>query len=206
MMGAVVMLLAAAAVTPDRPLPVVYAMADDHALVALADTAQGEAEVRITLREGTDMLDCRPTLVSGNKAVGPASCRLVMRKLGWLSSLPAADGKSTQIPAMVVRWFPVPHRKSATVDYGGASPINPTTWVTPDDYVIAGDGTTRMAITIDASGIVSQCRVLQSSGNSQLDEHGCALTRQRAHFLPATDEQGVPHDTQGVHTVTWLRP
>ena len=44
------------------------------------------------------------------------------------------------------------------------------------------EGTSDIVITIAPDGTMSDCRMLQSSGNVELDQKACALYRERARF------------------------
>ena len=75
-------------------------------------------------------------------------------------------------------------------------PINNASgWVTVNDYPRAdlnrgNEGTTRIALSVDARGRVTGCQVTQSSGHTRLDRTTCAKAKQRARFDPATDKHG----------------
>ncbi|MDP9055955.1 MAG: energy transducer TonB, partial [Pseudomonadota bacterium] len=51
-------------------------------------------------------------------------------------------------------------------------------------------GITRTTIAVDATGRVTGCRIVRSSGNGMLDGLTCRLIFQRFRFHPARDDQG----------------
>ena len=75
-------------------------------------------------------------------------------------------------------------------------PINSAAgWVTVNDYPRSdlnrgNEGTTRIALSVDARGRVTNCQITQSSGHTRLDRKTCAKAKQRARFDPATNENG----------------
>lgn len=82
-----------------------------------------------------------------------------------------------------------------------ATPAQPpsaaSSWITPDDYPPAAlradaEGVVQVALSIDATGTLTDCRVERSSGNADLDTTTCALLRKRAKFAPARDASGQP--------------
>jgi TonB family protein len=71
----------------------------------------------------------------------------------------------------------------------------PADWVSNEDYPAAAKGaagTTHIELTIDAQGVVTDCRILLASGSQVLDDQSCRLLRARAGFRPALDAAGVP--------------
>ncbi len=47
-------------------------------------------------------------------------------------------------------------------------------------------------MTVDATGRVSDCTVVRSSGFKALDAETCKVVQRKARFAPARDEQGRP--------------
>lgn len=78
----------------------------------------------------------------------------------------------------------------------GATPSNsPSSWITADDYPVEAlrakeGGNTGFELSIDEHGVVTGCQIVESSGAASLDNATCALVSQRAHFNPATDQDG----------------
>ncbi|ABC64843.1 energy transducer TonB [Erythrobacter litoralis] len=88
---------------------------------------------------------------------------------------------------------------------------NPGRWVTTNDYPSRSireeqEGVTTVALSVDASGRVTGCRIARSSGHSQLDEATCRNMERRARFRPATDGSG--NEVAGTYTqsVRWQLP
>jgi TonB family protein len=64
-------------------------------------------------------------------------------------------------------------------------------------------GTTVVRLTVEASGRVSECRLLSSSGSVPIDRKTCAVFRERARFDPATGSDGQPTKAYVVTRITW---
>jgi len=80
--------------------------------------------------------------------------------------------------------------------------------ITPQDYphhlAKAGiGGTVRMLGTVQTNGRVTNCRVIRSSGVSELDGLTCRLIEQRFVYRPATDRNGRPVTDQVEIEWTW---
>lgn len=68
-------------------------------------------------------------------------------------------------------------------------------------------GTVVAHFDVGTEGRVSNCRVVQSSGNADLDETTCRLIEKRFRYQPATDAQGRPVPTvAGWRQDWWLEP
>lgn len=59
-------------------------------------------------------------------------------------------------------------------------------------YSRGNQGGVRVLLSIDRSGAVSDCRIIQGSGYPQLDQVPCKVYRNHARFHPALDAQGKP--------------
>ncbi len=63
----------------------------------------------------------------------------------------------------------------------------------------------RYAVTVGVDGKVTDCAIVFSSGNSDLDATTCALARQRYLFEPARRD-GRPIVSRAMQTVHWTLP
>lgn len=84
-------------------------------------------------------------------------------------------------------------------------------WLTTDDYPRRGllnqrEGRTSYRLSIDASGRVTSCSVVKSSGFEELDQATCQLLPRRARFEPARDEAGAAVSGSYAGSVTWRLP
>ena len=76
----------------------------------------------------------------------------------------------------------------------------------PSSAIRSGaSGTTRITLSVDASGRATGCTVSGSSGNSSLDSTACSLAQRRFRFTPATrDGQNVPGSYS--QAIRWVLP
>jgi TonB family protein len=81
--------------------------------------------------------------------------------------------------------------------------------VEPDDYperpLQAGiGGSVGFRLRIETDGRVSECSVLDSSGNADLDKQTCSVVKKRARFLPAIGRDGKPMWSFTFGRITWM--
>ena len=77
-----------------------------------------------------------------------------------------------------------------------------------DDYPLESlrnneQGRVKVKLGVDASGAVSSCTIVESSGHSALDERTCAVLQERAKFEPATDSRGNPIASDFTQEISW---
>lgn len=97
---------------------------------------------------------------------------------------------------------------------GAADPVpanNPGTWVRTEDYPSWAvryevDGVVRFSVDVDASGRVTGCEIVGSSGVPELDEIACAKISERALFRPARDDKGNAVAGKWANSVRWQIP
>ena len=82
---------------------------------------------------------------------------------------------------------------------------------TGDDYPAEAvrkhhEGTIVFRATIGASGRVTKCDIIQSSGHAELDAVTCKLVRLRAKFKPKLDESGNPVEDIYESQANWFLP
>jgi protein TonB len=99
----------------------------------------------------------------------------------------------------------------------GAKPMsptpksNPSTWTTDDDYPLAAlaareQGKAGFRLSVDASGAVTACTIIASSGSQLLDDATCTLMRGTARLSPALDKKGRPTSGTYSSSITWKLP
>lgn len=72
--------------------------------------------------------------------------------------------------------------------------------------VFAADrGFGQLLLTVAESGRVTDCSVLQSTGDSQVDAALCSLMIRRSRWSPARDRQGNPITVKIRYTATWSK-
>ncbi len=87
----------------------------------------------------------------------------------------------------------------------------PLGWVTNNDYPQIAlrrgwEGDLTYALDVGADGRVDDCRIVNSSGRSVLDDAACRMITRRAHFDPATNSSGDAIAGTYRGSVSWLIP
>lgn len=90
-------------------------------------------------------------------------------------------------------------------------PIAQGSWITSEDYPdpalrAAQEGRVAYRLDVDATGAVTGCTILTSSGSPVLDVHTCDLLRLRARFEPAHDQMNHAISSQYSSGTTWAIP
>lgn len=88
---------------------------------------------------------------------------------------------------------------------------SPELWVTYQDYPDAAlqqraEGRTEFKLDVSATGTVTSCDIIVSSGNAALDQATCTNMRARAMFKPARDQDGQPAAGPWFSKVNWKYP
>lgn len=84
-------------------------------------------------------------------------------------------------------------------------------WLSADDYPASAlnarkEGMTLIGWTISTNGRVTDCRVLKSSGTSELDQAACTGILRRGRYRPALDAAGSPVESYSTRLVRWTLP
>lgn len=90
-------------------------------------------------------------------------------------------------------------------------PVDPETWVVPDDYptdalVLKEQGITRVEMQVGRTGKPTGCRTVESSSSALLDATTCRLMLERSSFRPATNVKGVATAGRWRMSFTWQLP
>jgi protein TonB len=62
-----------------------------------------------------------------------------------------------------------------------------------------------LLLTVSVAGRVSDCSVLQSTGDAEVDQALCDLMIRRSRWAPAQDRQGNPISVKVRYTATWSK-
>ncbi|WP_448585867.1 energy transducer TonB [Thermaurantiacus sp.] len=119
------------------------------------------------------------------------------------STVPAPEPVRVAPPAP-----PAPPPPPAPVEIVRATPRGGTVTVGTDDYPAASlraceQGSVAVRVTIDTSGRVRDCEVVQSSGYSRLDEKTCEVALRRWRYNPAREGK-TPIEATQVQRVKWV--
>ncbi len=79
----------------------------------------------------------------------------------------------------------------------------------PSDYPASAlswgvGGSVGFRLKVEADGTISECKVIESSGNADLDRHTCGLMKKRAHYAAAVGHDGAPKWSFVFGRVTWM--
>jgi protein TonB len=93
-------------------------------------------------------------------------------------------------------------------DYSRFTPARLIRNLTRGDYrTIAGgrlpSGRAMVGLRVEPSGVVGNCRIVRSSGDSAVDSGLCPLIAQRLRFRPALDDHGRPIPYSLQYVATW---
>ena len=69
----------------------------------------------------------------------------------------------------------------------------------------ADQGSALLWLTVAATGRVSDCSVLRSSGSAEVDRALCVLMERKSRWSPARDRQGQPIPVKLRYTATWRK-
>ena len=69
----------------------------------------------------------------------------------------------------------------------------------------ANRGYGHLLLTVAESGRVSDCSVLHSTGDTQVDQALCSLMVRQSRWAPAQDRQGRPITVKVRYTATWSK-
>lgn len=120
----------------------------------------------------------------------------------------APAGQTSIVPPPVIV---VPNTTSQSLPRGPVPANNPGTWVGMFDYPSAAmregaQGVSVFKVNVDATGVVTDCMIVSSSGNSALDSAACDKVTIRARFQPARDVNNKPTAGTFTNSVRWVIP
>lgn len=164
----------------------------------------GVADVDLGLRHDGMVTRCRVEASSGSPALDTAACKLA-RALRFEPSRHLVGPLSARWSKLEygcctrvrVEWQNNGARVRAMSTPRSPRILNLAEIMTEADYpseAVASQAAGLVAIELSTSpaGAVTQCRVVQSSGSTLLDQTSCTLATSRARLLPATDEYAEP--------------
>jgi TonB family protein len=148
---------------------------------------------------------CRVTGSSGSASLDDATCRIFRERAQFE---PARDAHGRAVPDQIsshMRWV-LPDR-----DPSMRARTNLASYLSDNDYPaeairLGQQGTVGFRLFIDADGLVSDCRIISSSGYASLDEATCRIMRARARFTPAHDASGHPIPDTISSRIRWVLP
>ncbi len=90
-------------------------------------------------------------------------------------------------------------------------PPPPARWLGSEDYPVAAiragaEGSVRVEWKITVLGFATDCKVVQSSGNADLDAASSDTIMRRARYTPTIDQYGMPIESRSSRTIKWVLP
>jgi TonB family protein len=87
-------------------------------------------------------------------------------------------------------------------------PINPSSWFSSNDYPVEAlkkgqEGTVEYELQVDAQGRPVECRIIVSSGNTDLDDRACRILQTKGRFEPAHGADGRPVASTYKNRIVW---
>ena len=142
--------------------------------------------------------------LKGTGAAVTAINRCLVRVRAYIA---AADREKKKWGDLPVDPFAAAPRTSAAPSPRGS----PASWSTTNDYPTAAlraehQGRVEFEVKVDVTGRVTDCKVINSSGDLDLDAATCSNVSRRARFNPATDSKGEPTEGTYSNSVNWVIP
>ncbi|GAA4743795.1 hypothetical protein GCM10023264_06260 [Sphingomonas daechungensis] len=105
------------------------------------------------------------------------------------------------------RWN-IGDERQAKLRAGATGNLQRTAVVSGDDYPLTSQrlnqqGSIRVLILVDETGMPKDCSVLQTSGSALLDSRTCGVIMERATFSPAIDQSGKPAKSSFTQRMSW---
>lgn len=140
----------------------------------------------------------------------------------WFAALTANAATATLMvpsppaappPSIVI--MPSPRPEPQPPKKGVESPAIPKNfpgiWANTSDYPSKAlqeerEGITAFRVTVSNDGSVTNCKVTESSGHTDLDDVTCSNVSKRATFYPAQDKKGRPVEGSYANRVRWQIP
>ena len=180
----------------------------------------GETKVMLTVNRWGRVADCSVVSSSGDKDLDTAACAKTVERARFYPALDADLQPIATTYDYTVAWTgpkdrPLPDAVMlAPPGYGMSYPSAPSFYMPtqrlssndgyPVDALAAdAEGLARLDISIDPSGQVSNCKVLESTGNMALDTASCELAYRSKASKPAQDVDGEPTTGRVERSIRW---
>lgn len=138
----------------------------------------------------------------------PAKTRFFIRQDGSFDScVPPSNKRDTSVFRAACDAFISDNAKARL-----ARPLgDPGSWISPADYPHSArashaSGTSHVELMVSATGKVTSCKIVESSGFSDLDEATCNLLLARGQFIPARDKAGNAISQSFREDLRWAQP
>lgn len=200
------MLVWLAASTAAPPVAVLWNDPADYPWEARLREQEGDVGLVLSLTAEGEIQGCAVTESSGIASLDSGSCALLTARK-WFPPARSGRAPGPLRQVILIHWKLRPFARGP-IDYGGAWPIEPKTWVRhikyPGGARRAGrEGRVQIAFDITERGRVENCTILGSSGSPKLDAATCRNYVERARFIPAGGIDNAPRPTRATGVLEW---
>jgi TonB family protein len=122
------------------------------------------------------------------------------------TTLPTAPLIGAQPPPPRRPVIPGPNLSGPLPANRRATPIMSQNWISGLDFPVQehqAEGRVQYTVAVGVDGRVNNCRIVNSSGSTLLDETTCSVVSLRARFDPATDSNSSPIEGSYTGSVNW---
>jgi len=206
-----------------RPSPVprgnpgTWANTNDYPTLALAQQREGTTGFRLTVNGDGRVSSCTIIESSGHPDLDQATCVNVTRRAMFWPALDANGNPKEGTWSSRVRWQIPANRSIVSQSIVSESFPRPPRLLNREKLSIAAEdypakakaegrsGTSKLALAIDAKGMIKSCGIANSSGHADLDAKACELARAWT-FEPALGPDGQPVNGRSTITMNWMLP
>jgi TonB family protein len=186
--------------------PKTWVSTSDAPFDGVADIGRNVARIALTISSEGRVFGCKAVYTQPQVKMPLKICDLIMQRARY-RSVGTASGQTVEAKDELTLVF---NRRALELsnDFGGAQAIDPSGWITHNDYPTDAQRLGQQGLVIFGFGIgddgrIGNCSVNVSSGYSNLDELTCKLMTRRARFKPPLDEAGRAQATRGRATFVW---
>ena len=144
---------------------------------------------------------------------GLASARTVTIQVDSATTVSAAEMRAAideadRCQAKLYQSWGIDPKRFASVTSPPKPTVSPANWIYADDYPAAArhanlEGRVVMLLGVGKDGHIDACRVIESSGSTDLDETSCRIITERGSYTPATDARGKPVASWTTIPIRW---
>ncbi|WP_411292003.1 energy transducer TonB [Sphingorhabdus sp.] len=188
-----------------------WANTNDYPSVALQREMEGTTGFRVTVSPDGRVTDCTIVSSSGSAELDAATCTNVSRRARFEPALDPQGNPTIGNYANRIRWQ-IPNTTPVISFPRGPAMLNGS-WMrlSREDYPSKAltekrQGRAKIELSISSGGVVSGCKILETSMHPDLDNEACKIASSRAAFTPALDIQGLPTNGRVQTEVNWRLP
>lgn len=176
--------------------------------------APGRTVFTLTVDSHGHVAACEIENTTGSTRLDQAICESIGKRAQFVQSVDEWPIGKTGTYQSAIMWLPKPSDPpfaipalAEPVPHGARVRGSQLDWITEKDFSKAHDtqGIVRYSLSIDATGAVTNCTIVATSGSAKLDELTCKLITDRARFDPARDSLGHAAKGSFQSSVNWRR-